>query len=719
MALRAHDPGGIATRRAIRAAVALPITIALVLYPLADRTGAIFAVFGTVGLLINADFAGTVRRRVLAYLLTGVAGSLVVVLGWAASLTLVSAVVVTMLVAFALTLVSIFRGSVSSGGAAVLLLYVLAVCVGGPAADVPASLLGWWTAVVVSTTTALLLLPRTRQPSVRPLMAQAFAAAAEAARASWSGDRDETAIATHVGEFDRAVDAMETQLADQPFRTQGLSEREGVISILSNMLASVRLLVDEVSRYPSFAADERFPARNSLADAIVAATQSLSRAMTDPTLLVSARELDRARASMSDGIDTWVMTMTDRGMAPEDISRDVAAHHRIRIFAVLTEQMVEMSRVANGGDVEDLDVRPPIPERSARRLLAAQWNLQSPWMRNAIRSAVGLGLGVLVMSLSGVDRGFWVLLAVISVLRFDAVGTRRYALFAILGTAVGVVAGLALIAVVGDHPVGLWVLLPLLTFAAAWAGSAVNFPSGQAAFTAMVLVALGILSWPPDPTIGLVRIQDIALGAAVAFVVGLLLWPRGAAAYLRTRLAASFRASGAHLDRSIAAFTDPTQQDALPGLRAAAIAEIYRTGETFDVATSQPRIGNQVHEWIPALNLAVLVETVARLTGDFSRNHPITDEQASLSDPLAAARGQSTAVWTALADHIDPAGRPDRPVGVPPALALPTLDSVPTAEIARQLVVSVWAVDWIQHLVDVVPDVLPPAAAPVATTSTT
>ena len=135
MALRAHDPGGIATRRAIRAAVALPITIALVLYPLADRTGAIFAVFGTVGLLINADFAGTVRRRVLAYLVTGVAGSLVMVVGWAASLTLVSAVVVTMLVAFALTLVSIFRGSVSSGSAAVLLLYVLAVCVGGPAAD--------------------------------------------------------------------------------------------------------------------------------------------------------------------------------------------------------------------------------------------------------------------------------------------------------------------------------------------------------------------------------------------------------------------------------------------------------------------------------------------------------------------------------------------------------------------------------------------------------
>lgn len=719
MALRAHDPGGIATRRAIRAAVALPITIALVLFPLEDRTGAIFAVFGIVGLLINADFAGSTRRRVLAYLTTGVAGSLAVVVGWAASLTLVTAVVVTMLVAFGLTLVSIFRGSVSSGGAAVLLLYVLAVCVGGPASDLPGNLLGWWLAVVVSTITALLLLPRTTRPSVRPLMAQAFAAAAEAARAAWIDDHNDAEIAQHVKDFDSAVDAMETHLAGQPFRTQGLSEREGIISVLSNMLSSVRLLVDEVSRFPAFVTSVPFPARTTLANAIVEASEQLSRAMTDTTLLVSAKDVDRARASMTDGIDTWVMSMTQQGMAPEEISRDVAAHHRMRIFAVLTEQMVEMSRVANGGDVEDLDVRPPIPQRSPRRLLAAQWNMQSPWMRNAIRSGVGLGLGVLVMSLTGVDRGFWVLLAVIAVLRFDAIGTRRYALLAIVGTGVGVVVGLALIALVGSHPIGLWILLPFLTFVAAWAGSAVNFPSGQAAFTAMVLVALGILSWPPDPAIGLVRIQDIALGAAVAFVVGLLLWPRGAAAYLRTRLAASFRTSSAHLDRSLAAFTDATQQVALPDLRSAALAEIYRTGETFDVATSQPRIGNQVHEWIPALNLAVLVETVARLLGHFAHRFPLTDDDASLREPLAAARTQSSAVWTTLADRIDPAGPDVPPMTSPPVLALPTLTSVPTDEDARQLVIAVWAVDWIQHLVDVVPDVLPDEVGQVGATTPT
>ena len=687
--------------------MALPITIALVLYPLADKTGAIFAVFGTVGLLINSDFAGSVRARLGAYLLTGVAGSVAVLAGWAASQTLVSAVAVTAVVAFGLTFLSIFRGAVSTASGAVLLLYVLAVCVGGPAGAVPDYLLGWWIAVVVSTITALVLLPRRMRPTTRPLMAQAFTAAAQAASAAWVGDRDEKALAQHVTEFDNAIDAMTTHIADQPFRTQGVTERDGMISMLSNQLASVRLLVDQASRTQPPESPVPFPPRADLADCIVGALESLARAMTDPTLLISAAALDRARSSLSDGIDHWAMAASARGMSPAEVSAQIAAHHQMRIFALLVERMVEMARVANGGEVEDLTVRPPIPTRSPWKMLRAQWNWQSPWMRNAIRSAVGLGLGVLVMNLTGVDHGFWVLLAVISVLRFDAVGTRKFALLAILGTIAGVLVGLGLIAVVDSSPVGLWILLPLLTFAAAWAGSAVNFPSGQAAFTAMVLVALGILSWPPDPTIGLVRIEDIALGAAVAFIVGLLLWPRGAAAYLRTMLAASIRASTAHISAAVTAFGDTSAQAELPTLRANALGEIYRTGETFDVATVQRGPAEDVREWIPALNLAMLVETVARLIGDFTRTYPLGVDHPELQRSLNAARDESSRCWTALADHIDPASREPGTLANAPTLTYPTLAPLPTTKDARDLLISVWVVDWQQHLVAIIPNVLP------------
>lgn len=716
MALRAHDPDFTATRRAIRAAVALPITIALVMYPLADSTGAIFAVFGTVGLLINSDFAGSVRARLGAYLLTGVAGSIAVLIGWAASQTLVSAVAVTAIVAFALTFLGIFRGAVSTASGAVLLLFVLSVCVGGSATDLPDYLLGWAVAVVVSTATALLLLPRTRQPTVRPFMADAFRAAAQAARAAWVGQRDDQALDQHLTAFDAAVDALTAHIADQPFRTQGATERSAMLSMLSNQLASVRLLVDQATRTEPADSPIPFPPRSELAAAIVTALDSLAKAMEDSTLLVSAAGIDRSRSSLSDGIDRWAMEVTAEGMSPTEVSAQIASHHQMRIFALLVERMVEMSRVANGGDVENLSVQPPIPTSSPWRLVQAQWNWQSPWLHNAIRSAVGLGLGVLVMNLTGVDHGFWVLLAVISVLRFDAVGTRRFAVLAILGTATGVLIGLGLIAVVDSSPVGLWILLPLLTFIAAWAGSAVNFPSGQAAFTAMVLVALGILNWPPDPAMGLVRIEDIAIGAAVAFVVGLLLWPRGAAAYLRTRLAATIRASAIHLRAAVTAFSDDTAQAELPSLRTAALAEIYLTGETFDVATVQRGSAEEVQEWIPALNLAMLVETVARLIGDFARTYPVGVDHPELQQSLNAARDASSVCWTELANHIDPTTHASGHLGAVPTLTYPTLAPLPTTKDARDLLLAVWVVDWQQHLVGVIPNVLPATspAEPVA-----
>ena len=106
-------------------------------------------------------------------------------------------------------------------------------------------------------------------------------------------------------------------------------------------------------------------------------------------------------------------------MTPQEVSAQIASHHQMRIFALLVERMVEMARVANGGDVEDLAVRPPIPTRSPWKMLQAQWNWQSPWMRNGIRSAVGLGLGAYALAASlGVWIGLWDFRAGFNMLRF-------------------------------------------------------------------------------------------------------------------------------------------------------------------------------------------------------------------------------------------------------------------------------------------------------------
>ena len=65
-------------------------------------------------------------------------------------------------------------------------------------------------------------------------------------------------------------------------------------------------------------------------------------------------------------------------------------------------------------------------------------------------------------------------------------------------------------------------------------------PSGQAAFTVTVAVLFNLLV-PVGWKVGVVRIEDVALGCAVSVLAGTLLWPRGVSALVGDDLADVFR----------------------------------------------------------------------------------------------------------------------------------------------------------------------------------
>jgi hypothetical protein len=116
----------------------------------------------------------------------------------------------------------------------------------------------------------------------------------------------------------------------------------------------------------------------------------------------------------------------------------------------------------------------------------------------------------------------------------------------LLGTVLGFVAGGALVALVGTNTTVLWLLLPPAVLFAGLAPAAISFAAGQAAFTLTLLILFNILA-PEGWQIGLVRIEDVALGSAVSLAVGLLLWPRGAGAALGKALAAAYVDSADYL----------------------------------------------------------------------------------------------------------------------------------------------------------------------------
>ncbi len=82
---------------------------------------------------------------------------------------------------------------------------------------------------------------------------------------------------------------------------------------------------------------------------------------------------------------------------------------------------------------------------------------------------------------------------------------------------------------VGIDPVVLWILLPVVVFGSAFVPEIASFTAGQAAFTMMVLIFFNLIV-PTGWSVGLIRVEDVVVGALVGMMVSLLLWPRGATA---------------------------------------------------------------------------------------------------------------------------------------------------------------------------------------------
>ena len=187
---------------------------------------------------------------------------------------------------------------------------------------------------------------------------------------------------------------------------------------------------------------------------------------------------------------------------------------------------------------------------AARERITSYLEPHSVWLHNSLRGAAGLGLAVLAARLTGVQHSFWVVLGALSVLRSNALNTGQDAVRAVLGTVAGFIVGAALLIGIGTNTTLLWLLLPLAVFLAGVAPAVISFAGGQAAFTLTVVILFSIIQ-PTGWRVGLVRIEDVAIGVGVSLVVGVLFWPRGAAPALRQALAQAYADGAGYLASTV------------------------------------------------------------------------------------------------------------------------------------------------------------------------
>ena len=550
--LHRHDPESYALHRAFRVALLTMVVLTITDVVVGDAEVTTFGVFGTFALLLFADFPGSRSQRLVSYCSLFVVGAVLITVATLASrsawLATLSMLVVGTLVVFA----GATSAAIASASRALLLLYVLPITVPGGPAGIPPRLAGWTIAAALCIPAALLLWPPQEHDRLRE---------GSAAVASALGLRLGALVGEPVADEDAVADAfagLRRALRATTYRPVTLTTGSRLLLRLSDELEWLHQLV-RVSE-PSTVAG--WPPWTR---AVVASCARVLRASGDvlgPRADAAARaRLDDALTELDEHRRAAVDELTDELSRGVPLTPDQLDHHTQRAHAwAYTTELVGRTAAASAA----ADARPLVdrmlgrgastlaagPVAAAGQIVAQQFHLDSVWLQNSLRTGVGMAIAVLAAQLSHVQHGFWVALGAMSVLRTSALATTSTVLRALVGTVAGFAIGGVLVAIAPTGPVALWVMLPIAVLVAAFAPNTVSFAAGQAAFTVTVVVLFNILV-PVGWKVGLVRVQDVAIGCAAALVVGLLLWPGGAAARVRRALAEAYRSSADLLHETV------------------------------------------------------------------------------------------------------------------------------------------------------------------------
>ena len=531
---------GAPQRRALRAAIGATLAFYLGWIVIDDPVLAVFATLSVIGLLVLADFGGDLGRQARAYVFATVLAGALVALGTAVSEHTFAAAGLLFVVALCVSLSTAVGRNVATGANGVLLFFLVACAVPAPLDALDSRVAGVLLGGGISLLAALTIWPQRPPDRLRGALADAVETLARRVGRSSQGPdaaadsftepvRDALALAGP----DRLAVGERPTLATERDHAQlrvgyGLSRAQLMLERLSQRPAPVRGVADA----------ERILARElrQVLEATAAAlrgegpppavdvTLDAGRAHRERTdaALVSELALRRAADTLAVG--------ADRSVLAGEISTSVGGIVTDARVVVGTDRFPARAGSMSRG----LDRRVEAMLDRLVTIVSSTLSPRSVVLQNSLRLAVGLSIARLLGGLLEVENGFWVLFATLSVMRTSAVQTGATALQAVLGTLIGFAVGLPLLLAIGTRGDLYLYVLPIVIVGGLLAGS-INVVWGQAGFTVLVSVLFNLVE-PIGWEIGVIRLQDVALGAAAGVVIGLAAWPRGAAGQLAQSL---------------------------------------------------------------------------------------------------------------------------------------------------------------------------------------
>ena len=476
---------------------------------------------------------------------------MLIVIGTAVSGNVIVAAIVAFVVAFCVLFCGIIGPNVVSGATAVLLAFVLPASSPGLLATVPWRLAGWVLASAAGTI-ALLLPPR--PPAGDRVRSSAAASASALADEIDSGLRGEE----RAGAGERAMEArmaLHHAFIAAPLRPIGIAAADQALADLVETLQwCTALCAEAVAEMDDVTAvdevDRRLLANTSH---VLRDTATLLGGGDVTPLVDELDELVRQNAGRigdlcrSSAAPPTAVHLSFRSRLLAGAVRNAAADVLIVTrSADAVAVAAERARWEGNAGAEAVRQSHVPGLDSLRRRVGEHAGLRSVWFLNSMRGALALAAAVAIARELDLQHAFWVVLGAITVLRTNAASTGATALRAIAGTAAGFVIGSALMIGIAGHTGWLWAALPIAVLVSAYAPGTALFAVGQAAFTVFVIVLFNIIV-PLGWRVGIIRVEDVALGVGVSTLAGLLFWPRGANKVVSNDLADSFHTDGLYL----------------------------------------------------------------------------------------------------------------------------------------------------------------------------
>jgi len=654
--VESRDPELDALRRAARAALIIPVAAGLGFLFGTGQTP-LFAIFGSIALLIVSDFPGNRSGRLVAYTALGLIGSVMITIGTLVAPIPWLAVALMLVLGIAVTFAGVLSTTIAAGQRATLLTFVLPACT--PPGPIDQRLLGWGLALALCVPAALFLLPPRHHDDLRR-----HAAAVCAVLADRLADRASTR------DVMTAMNALYANFMNSDYRPVGLTAgSRALVRVVDDLGWLCDRVHDDIAKTLGVMTAPSVRVLRACAD-LLRITQVPQRGATRAELDEALAEL-RGVAQGRYREDIAEILASDTNETAVQVGRRLLNRRTFGATVGATGRIIAGAAAADARPVLMRVLGRQLPETgaSARVLSETQAVAAIPSgyvatravvVRNSFRTGLGLALAVTVTHVFPVEHGFWVVLAAMSVLRSSALTTGTKVLRAVTGTVVGFVIGAALIELIGVDPVVLWSALPVVAFMAAYVPGVASFTAGQAAFTMLVLIVFNLIQ-PSGWQVGLIRIEDIVVGGAVGVAVSLLLWPRGSGKAVGTAITAAFGVGTRYLRTAVSRITHGTLQQEVDELSFAALTASRTVDDALRQYLSESggpadNRGPVVRRANRAIRLRAAADLIADITtlpspGSYPQTRTVLDAHATLVCDRMSGRSQKPIADALIVEH--------------------------------------------------------------------